>query len=437
MQADIKVAHFPDFISEVRGLSIRELVSEYGTPLYLYDLDKMKNRVEELKRLGTVRYAVKANSSLKVLSFLRSSGVFADCVSEGEVKRALRAGWKNGKTVNSLFPSEVVYTCDIFDHGSLALVASENITVNCGSIDMISQLGSYKREHPDLLIDDRITLRINPGFGHGHSQKTNTGGQSSKHGIWFEDLNRAIQVARENGLHVAGLHLHIGSGSDFEHLHMVCEAIQSLALKIGSSLEMISVGGGLPTPYRSGELYFDYERFIDVCLAAKANVEAGIGKKLTLEVEPGRYLVADSGYLIAEIRAIKRMGDLTYYLVDAGFNDLARPVMYGSYHHISLLSDKGEALDSDSFQDVVVAGPLCESGDVFTQEEGGFVATRSLPRARVGDFLVFHTAGAYGASMSSNYNSRPYCPEIVIEDGQAKLARPRGKVEDLYKDELF
>ena len=158
------------------------------------------------------------------------------------------------------------------------------------------------------------------------------------------------------------------------------------------------------------------------------------GHPVRLEIEPGRYLVAESGYLVTEIRAVKRSGNNTFYLVDAGFNNLIRPSMYGSYHSISVVPASGQ-FESRPEQDVVVGGPLCESGDIFTQEEGGVVCTRRLPVAKVGDYLVLEVAGAYGFVMGSNYNSKPLAPEILISEGIPHLVRTRQTFEDLIRGE--
>ncbi len=225
-----------------------------------------------------------------------------------------------------------------------------------------------------------ITLRLNPGFGHGHSQKTNTGGEQSKHGIWHEDLGECLRRADHHGLSVTGLHMHIGSGTDLEHLAQVCGALEKAARQVGRSLRTISTGGGLPIPYRAEQTYIDLEAYFRLWDATRRRLEDSFSHKLRLEIEPGRYLVAESGYLVTEIRAIKQMGHNTFYLVDAGFNNLARPILYGAYHPMSIVpgedSAAGKPAATRPLVEVVVGGPLCESGDIFTQEEGGFVATR-------------------------------------------------------------
>lgn len=228
--------------------------------------------------------------------------------------------------------------------------------------------------------------------------------------------------------------MHIGSGTDLEHLRQVCGAMHRAALEVGGSIKTISAGGGLPVPYRDGESYVDLAAYFSLWDGVRRKLAESFGHAVRLEIEPGRYLVAESGYLVAEIRAVKQSGNNTFYLVDAGFNNLIRPSMYGSYHPISIVPASGK-VESRREQDVVVGGPLCESGDIFTLEEGGVVCTRKLPVATVGDFLVLEVAGAYGFVMGSNYNSKPLAPEILVSAGRPYLIRARQTFEDLIRGE--
>jgi diaminopimelate decarboxylase len=277
-----------------------------------------------------------------------------------------------------------------------------------------------------------IALRVNPGFGHGHSRKTNTGGESSKHGIWWEDVGEARARAERRGLSVTTLHMHIGSGVDLEHLALVAGAMERCAREVGAGIRTISTGGGLPIPYRPGDPRIDVARHFAIWDQARKRLEDASGHAVRLEIEPGRYLVAESGFLVTEIRAIKRMGGNTFYLVDAGFNTLARPVLYGAYHPMSVAPADATPRAE---RDVVVGGPLCESGDIFTQEEGGVVRTERLPEARVGEHLVIERAGAYGFVMSSNYNGKPQPAEVLVRDGKAHLVRARQSLADLVRGE--
>jgi diaminopimelate decarboxylase len=413
--------------TEIAGVAVPELARRFGTPSYVYDAAKIVERINDLKQFEVVRFAQKSCSNIAILDLIRRHGVLVDAVSAGEVRRAMAADYSPHPAKHG-DPHPIVYTADIFDRESLALVVEQDIHCNCGSPDMIDQLG-------EAAPGREITLRINPGFGHGHSQKTNTGGEQSKHGIWHEQLGEVLQRADHHGLSVSGLHLHIGSGTDLEHLSQVCGAMERLAREVGRSLTTISAGGGLPVPYRAEQGYVDVDVYYKLWDASRKRLEDAFGHRLTLELEPGRYLVAESGYLIAEIRAVKKMGGNTFYVVDAGFNNLARPILYGAYHPMAICPADGSSAVQRPQHDVVVGGPLCESGDIFTQEEGGFVATRTLPAANVGDFLVIEVAGAYGSVMASNYNSKPLAAEVLIADGQAELIRARQSFDDLIRGE--
>ena len=169
--------------------------------------------------------------------------------------------------------------------------------------------------------------------------------------------------------------------------------------------------------------------------ATRKRLEDAFGHAVSLEIEPGRYLSAESGYLVAEIRAVKQTGSHLFYLLDAGFNNLARPILYGAYHPMSIAPRDGDV--RRGMQDVVVGGPLCESGDIFTQEEGGFVSHRQLPMASVGDWLVIECAGAYGFVMSSNYNAKPLAAEVLVRQGAAYLIRARQSYADLMRGEFI
>ena len=406
---------------EIAGLPVADLAERYGTPFFAYDVAKIKERVERLRRFDVIRYAQKAWSNLAVLDWLRRRDVLVDAVSAGEILRALAAGYRCDGD-----PPPVVYTADLFDQDALRLVVEHGIHVNCGSPDMIEQLG-------EVAPGREITLRINPGFGHGHSRKTNTGGPQSKHGIWHEDVENCLQRAEYRGLGVTGIHMHIGSGTDLEHLSQVCEAVERIARIAGRRITTISTGGGLPIPYRPEDQEIDLDRYFELWDASRKRLEDEFGHAVRLEIEPGRYLVADAGYLVTQIRAVKKMGPNTFYLVDAGFNNLARPILYGAYHPISLTP--ADTTLKRPEQLVIVGGPLCESGDIFTQEEGGFVAPRSLPLAQVGDWLVIECAGAYSSVMASNYNSKPFAAEVWIERGRDSLIRPRQTLESLFESE--
>ena len=413
---------FDNVLTEIAGVSIAQIADEYGTPTYVYDADIIRQQIEKLRQFDVIRYAQKANSNLAILNLMRGNGVLVDAVSEGEILRAEAAGFDVRNR-----PHDVVYTADIFDQPTLDLVVERGLHINVGSPDMIAQYG-------EQVESAKITLRINPGFGHGHSQKTNTGGAHSKHGIWHTQIDDCIELAGKHNLKISGLHMHIGSGTDFEHLSQVCDAMRDAAIQVGSTVETISAGGGLPTPYRQQDESLDIDRYYRLWNQTREQLQTEFGHAVSLEIEPGRFLVAESGYLISEIRAIKTMGDNLFYVVDAGFNNLARPIMYGAYHPISICHQNEINRET---QRVVVGGPLCESGDIFTQSEGGFVDHRDLPIAQIGDLLVIQCAGAYGFVMSSNYNSKTFAAEVLIEQGHPRLIRKRQTTESVFADEMI
>ena len=395
-----------------------ELAAQHGTPYYLYDAETMREQLATLRAFDVVRYAQKACSNVHVLRLLREAGALVDAVSLGEIERALRAGYQGRGE-----PAGLVYTADLIDEATLARVVELDIPVNAGSADVLEQLG---RHHPG----HRVWLRVNPGFGHGHSKKTNTGGEWSKHGIWHAYLDEALRHVEKYRLDLIGLHMHIGSGTDFEHLRRVCDAMVEQVRALGVDVRAISGGGGLPIPYRPGETSFDTGALHALWNDARRRVEELVGHAVSLEIEPGRYLVAQAGVLVARVRAVKREGANRFWIVDAGFNDLARPVMYGAYHGIEVIAQSGGPAQGPT-QPVVVAGPLCESGDVFTQQDGGVVVPRELPDAAVGDLVVIRDAGAYASAMASNYNTRPLAPEFLREGDGVRQIRRRQTVEEL------
>lgn len=408
--------------TEIAGVPVAELARDFDTPTFVYDASVIEDRLRELEAFDVVRYAQKANSNLALLDLLRRRGVLVDAVSAGEIHRALAAGFPaQGE------PPPIVYTADIFDRESLEMVVEHGIPVNCGSLDMIDQYG-------ERMPGSDITLRVNPGFGHGHSRKTNTGGEHSKHGIWHEALPECLGRAARHGLRISGVHVHIGSGADFAHLAQVCSAVESFAQRLGPEVRTISAGGGLPVPERGDQPRIDLGAYFERWDATRKRLEKEFGHPVSLEIEPGRYIVAEAGYLLAEIRAVKQMGVNTFYLLDAGFNNLARPILYGAYHPMSIAPADGQGGERE-LRDVVVGGPLCESGDIFTQEEGGLVRTERLPEAAVGDYLVIECAGAYAFAMSSNYNSKPMAAEVLVTEGKTWLTRARQSLDDLIRGE--
>lgn len=413
---------------------LERLARAVGTPFFAYDAAALRERIAAVRRLAgdsgiTVRYAMKACSVRRVLEEIRSAGLWIDAVSGNEVLRARRAGFPGG-----FEPPVILYTADVFRDGALEVLLRERVLLNAGSPGMVEEAAARGYRGP-------AGLRVNPGFGHGHVRECDTGGPSSKHGIWFEDVPEVARRAGALGLRVTLLHAHVGSGPEPEQLYANLRRLgEVFAELVGHfpDLAAVNLGGGLPHPYRPGAAGLDLARFGAILAEVRARLCAAAGRPVRVEIEPGRYLVAPAGWLVTRVTDVKRTrGNQeepghTFVMVDAGFVDLVRPAMYGAYHHITVLGAQGRPEEP-----VVVAGPLCESGDVFTRDAAEVVDPRVLPLPRRGDLLVLHDAGAYGAVMASNYNSIGRAPQIWVDGDEAYVIARRETVEDLTRTECF
>ncbi|ANF17154.1 diaminopimelate decarboxylase [Buchnera aphidicola (Schlechtendalia chinensis)] len=397
--------------------NILNLVKQYGSPIWIYDSNIIVNRIRQLRQFDIIRFAQKSCSNIHILKLFRKHRVKIDAVSLGEIERGLISGY-------NCTNQDIIFTADVIDRYTLEKIVKYHIPVNVGSTDMLKQIGTVSPGHS-------IWLRINPKFGHGHSTKTNTGGENSKHGIW--DVSLAIPLIKRYNLKLIGLHMHIGSGVDHKYLYNVCREMVQQVLYLNHDIEVISAGGGLTVPYKERDEVFDVNKYFMLWNIARKKIADYLKHPIRLEIEPGRFLVAESGILVSEVRSVKRTSSKLFVLIDAGFNDLMRPVMYGSYHHISVLPGDGREIDKNDIIETIVGGPLCESGDVFTQNGKGDLKVRMLPKVRFGDYLVFHNTGAYGASMSSNYNSRLLIPEVLFQNGTFRLIRKRQTINQLLE----
>ncbi len=407
------------------------LAEKVGTPFYLYDAQILRAALGDLARLTSgpdlqSRFAMKANSSHAVLSEVREAGFWIDAVSGNEVARALRAGFPGG-----VEPPVVMFTADVFRDNALDIVVEEQVLPNIGSPGMIRELAERGYRGP-------IALRINPGFGHGHVASCDTGGPSSKHGIWFEDIEPVAAAAKAAGFPVIGLHAHIGTGpqpGEFDRNMRRLTGVFASLIGAFPDVRACNFGGGIPHPYRPGALPADLGSFREILVVSAEELKTAAGHPVRVEIEPGRYGVAGMAVLVSRVKDVKATRSNEkgeghqFIMVDAGFNDLVRPAMYGSYHHISIVG-AGAGRPEEPF---VVAGPLCESGDVFTRDDQEMLDPRLLGRPDPGDLLVLHDAGAYGAAMSSNYVSMGRVPQVFWDDGKATLVARRETLDDILR----
>ncbi len=400
----------------ISGFSAADLAGRFGTPCYVYDEETIRSKVRALAQCISYKpfriyYAAKANTNLSILRIIREEGRgFAgiDAVSPGEVEVALKAGFR---------PDEIIFTSTSVTDEEMKYAISKKVLVNC---DSLSQLERYGKLNPD----SRVCFRVNPDVGAGHHSHVITGGPESKFGIWAADVGRAFGIVEKHGLKVVGIHEHIGSGiletgKFLTAMNVLLAIIEKNRNKL-SSLEFVDFGGGIGVPYRPDQKAIDFSQFGSAVSSLFKKFCSGFGKALSLVIEPGRFLVAESGILLCTVNTVKQTPMHKFVGVNTGFNHLIRPMAYGSYHPIVLVDNcLGEKKEK-----VAVCGNICESGDVFTRTEGG-IADRELPLVSEGDVLAIMVAGAYGFSMASNYNTRPRPPEILVSGRGVKLIRKR------------
>jgi len=420
-------------ISPAANVALMEkLAARLGTPFWLYDAAELRRRMADVKALTAstglqARYAMKASPAGRILREMREQGIWIDAVSANECLRACRSGFPAGHQ-----PPVILYTADVFRDGWQEVIVREGILPNLGSPGMIEDLRGIGYRGP-------LALRVNVGFGHGHVNACDTGGPSSKHGIWWEDLAEAATAAKKADCSVVMLHAHVGSGPRQEELRENLNRLVDVFARLAPSfadLQAISLGGGLPWNYRQHET-LDIAALGALLRDARARLSKAVGREIRLEIEPGRYYVASSCTLVTRVADLKKTrrnekGEgVEFIMVDAGFADLVRPAMYGSHHRISIPAREGNHTEP-----FCVAGPLCESGDVFTRGADEMLEPRALPRPQRGDLLCLHDAGAYGYAMSSNYNSLGRPPQVwVEEDGSVRLISRRETLDDLLAPE--
>lgn len=412
---------------------LAKLAAKIGTPFYFYDAALLRAALARLTALTDdprlqARYAMKANSARKVLETVRAAGLWIDATSGNEVLRARRAGFPGGAV-----PPTIMLTADVFRDGAVDVVQREEVLPNVGSPGMIAALADAGYRGP-------VAVRANPGFGHGHVQSCDTGGPSSKHGVWHAHLGALREAAARAGLRVATLHAHVGTGPEHTEFDANMRRLTDFFARLVPEFPDVTAanyGGGIPHPYRPGAPAYDLARFRPILIEAADRLAKAAGRPIRVEIEPGRYPVAGAGCLVTRVHDVKQTETndkgpgQTFVMVDAGFNDLVRPAMYGSYHHVSVVG----AGANRPAEPLAVAGPLCESGDVFTRDAAELLDPRPLPRPDPGDLVVLHDAGAYGASMGSQYVSIGRAPQVWWDGGQATLIARRETLEDVVRAE--
>ena len=392
------------------NINFKELANKYKTPYYVYDFDHITKQYEELKesfkaRKSLVAYAVKANSNLSVVQHLGNLGAGADCVSIGEVKRALKVGIK---------PYKIIFS----GVGKIDDEIREALELNILMINVESEAELHRVEiiAKELNKEARISVRVNPNIDPQTHPYISTGLHENKFGVDIDTAKRMyIKCKNSEHLDAVGIHCHIGS--QLTQLEPIKESIKIVAdlvrnLKaINMEITFFDVGGGLGIVY-------DNEILIDTKEYAQSVLENLFGLDITVVCEPGRFLVGNCGTFVTKVLYEKINGSKRFVIVDGAMNDLIRPSLYDAYHKIEVLGK------SENPSECNIVGPVCESGDFFAKN-------RELPATEHNDLIAIYSAGAYGFTMASNYNTRGKVAEIAFENGQDRLIRKREVFEDL------
>jgi diaminopimelate decarboxylase len=389
------------------------LGQQFGTPLYVYHAEKIKEQYGKLttafRNSNTLFfYACKALTNINVLRYILGLGANVDCSSVNEVKLALHAGFP---------PQRILYTSSGIAFAEIEEAQSLGVIINIDSLSNLEKFGKrFGHSYP-------VGVRLRPNIMAGGNLKISTGHDKSKFGIPVDQIDQVLELVRQHNLHIAALHIH--TGSEIKDVDVFVRGIAILfdIVPHFSELEIIDLGGGFKVPYEEDDVATDIAQLASKIEEAFANHPNPGARPLQVWFEPGKFLVSECGYFITQVNVIKTTDAATFISVDSGFNHLIRPMFYDAYHRIANISNPHGAPKRYS-----VVGNICET-DTFAWD-------RTINEVREGDFLVFYTAGAYGFEMSSNYNSRYKPAEVLVRDGQAQLIRKRDQFGDLLRNQI-
>lgn len=391
---------------------LRELATEYGTPLYIYDADRITLQYKKLTEAFAASntrffYACKALTNISILKHIKAIGCNVDCSSINEARLALLAGFE---------PAQVLYTSNSIHFSEIEEAVALGIHINIDSISNLEKFGKkFGHDYP-------VGIRLRPNIMAGGNLKISTGHDKSKFGIPVEQLREVLEVVEANNIHIQNLHIH--TGSDIKDVEVFVKGIDVLfdIIPHFKELSSIDLGGGFKVPYKKGD------EETDIPLLAQKVKEAfdahPVAKDLQIWFEPGKFMVSECGYLLANVNVMKETGNTVFVGLDTGLNHLIRPMFYDAYHEIKNISNPAGELKT-----YTVVGNICET-DTFATD-------RSINEIREGDTLVFYNAGAYGFEMSSNFNSRFKPAELMLKGGEAMLIRKRDQWEDLLRNQVI
>jgi diaminopimelate decarboxylase len=390
-----------------------ELAKKYGTPLYIYHAEKIKEQYEKLVAAfsgsDTVFfYACKALTNINILKYINSLGANVDCSSINEVKLALHAGFT---------PDRILYTSNGISFTEIEEAKELGVIINIDSLSNLEKFGKkYGNSYP-------VGVRLRPNIMAGGNLKISTGHEKSKFGIPVDQADRILELVSKYNLRISDLHIH--TGSEIKDVDVFVKGIEVLFDLIPQfkDLEFIDLGGGFKVPYEEGDTETDIEELAEKVREAFVQHPVPGRKPLQVWFEPGKYLVSESGYFVTQVNVLKNTSAANFVSVDSGFNHLIRPMFYDAYHRIENISNPNGSQKKYS-----VVGNICET-DTFAWD-------RLLNEVKEGDYLVFYNAGAYGFEMSSNFNSRFKPAEVMVLNGESFLIRRRDKFDDLLRNQV-
>jgi len=386
----------------------------YGCPIYLYDLEKIKSQLTKFKKSFRnidnikIQYAAKALSNISILKFIKNLGCGLDAVSIQEILLGIKSGFK---------ANEIIFTPNGVSIEEIMEAAKLGVKLNLDSIESIEE---FSINFPN----ESIFIRINPNIFDGGNNKTRVGHSESKFGIPLNQIERLIKMEKENQITIDGIHVHSGSDiSNIDSFIKGAKTVFSLALKF-KNINFIDLGGGFKVPYFKGDSYTDMKDLGKRISTEFNNFKKEYNKDICLIFEPGKYLVSEAGHFLTKVNYVKEVPKKRFAQINSGFNHFIRPALYNSFHEIENISNPTKEKEKYS-----VVGYICEN-DTFAEN-------REIAKINKGDILCFRNAGAYGFSMSSNYNSRYTPAEICYHNNEFKLIRKSQEIKDLFKNQII
>jgi diaminopimelate decarboxylase len=398
---------------QIQGLDVSTICAEFETPLYVYDGDRMIQQLQNLKNAFSentvkIKYAAKALTNISILKLLKKHGAGVDVVSLQEAQLAVGAGFS---------PADIMFTPNCVDFSEIVQAVEMKLNINLDNLSVLEKFGKkYGNSYP-------VCIRLNPHILAGGNYKISTGHGHSKFGISIHQLPQIMQLVNQYAIHVNGLHIHTGSEITETDVFLKMAEILFGVARDFPALTFIDFGSGFKVAYKEGDHVTNvYDLGLKLGKSFKAFYQK-YGKQLELWIEPGKYLVSEAGYLFVNANVVKTTPTVTFVGVNSGLNHLIRPMMYDAYHEIVNTSNP-----TGSQKIYTVVGNICET-DTFGTD-------RKMNEVREGDLLVLKNAGAYGYSMSSNYNSRFRPAEVLVLNGQAHLIRKRDTLDDLLRNQV-